>query len=115
VEGVDDFASMREVVTRRFRRLQQEGEAFPDILLIDGGKGQLSAAMAAFEAAGITPPFVISLAKREEEVFLPGQSDPKVLSRHSYGLRLLQYFRDEAHRFAQQYHHLLRKKSTLDE
>jgi excinuclease ABC subunit C len=115
VEGVDDFASMREVVTRRFRRLQQEGEAFPDILLIDGGKGQLSAAMAAFEAAGITPPFVISLAKREEEVFLPGQSDPKVLSRHSYGLRLLQYVRDEAHRFAQQYHHLLRKKSTLDE
>lgn len=115
VDGVDDFASMREVVTRRFRRLQQEGEPFPDLLLIDGGKGQLNAAMAAFEAAGIKPPFVISLAKREEEVFLPGQSEPKVLSRHSFGLRLLQYVRDEAHRFAQQYHHLLRKKSTLDE
>lgn len=114
VDGVDDFASMREVVTRRFRRLQQEGEAFPDLLLIDGGKGQLNAAMAAFEAAGIKPPFVISLAKREEEVFLPGESDPRLLSRHSFGLRLLQYVRDEAHRFAQQYHHLLRKKSTLE-
>jgi excinuclease ABC subunit C len=115
VDGIDDFASMREVVTRRFRRLQQEGEPFPDLLLIDGGKGQLSAAMSAFEAAGIKPPLVISLAKREEEVFLPGQSEPKRLSRHSFALRLLQYVRDEAHRFAQQYHHLLRKKSTLDE
>lgn len=115
VDGVDDFASMREVVSRRFRRLEQEGEAFPDLLLIDGGKGQLSSAMAAFEGTGITPPFVISLAKREEEVFLPGQSEPKLLSRHSFALRLLQYVRDEAHRFAQQYHHLLRKRTTFDE
>ncbi len=115
VDGVDDFASMREVVSRRFRRLQQEGEPFPDLLLIDGGKGQLSSAMAAFAAAGITPPLVLSLAKREEEVFLPEQSEPRILSRHSFALRLLQYVRDEAHRFAQQYHHLLRKKSTLDE
>lgn len=115
VDGVDDFASMREVVSRRFRRLQQEGEPFPDLLLIDGGKGQLSSAMAAFEGTGIQPPFVISLAKREEEVFLPGQTEPKLLSRHSFALRLLQYVRDEAHRFAQQYHHLLRKKSTFDD
>ena len=113
VDGVDDFASMREVVSRRFRRLQQEGEDFPDLLLIDGGKGQLSSAMEAFRDLGISPPFTISLAKREEEIYLPGQSDPQILSRHSFALRLLQYVRDESHRFAQQYHHLLRKKSTF--
>ncbi|MDZ4685910.1 MAG: excinuclease ABC subunit UvrC [Planctomycetaceae bacterium] len=111
VDGVDDFASMREVVSRRFRRLHQEEEPFPDLLLIDGGKGQLSAAMEAFRDLGLTPPFTVSLAKREEELFLPGESDPKVLSRHSFALRLLQYVRDESHRFAQQYHHLLRRKS----
>jgi excinuclease ABC subunit C len=115
VDGVDDFASMREVVSRRFRRLSQEGEDFPDILLIDGGKGQLGAAMEAMRSIGIDPPFTISLAKKEEEVFLPGESEPKLLSRHSFALRLLQYVRDESHRFAQQYHHLLRKKSTFDE
>ncbi|MEX0724955.1 MAG: excinuclease ABC subunit UvrC [Planctomycetaceae bacterium] len=116
VEGVDDFASMKEVVSRRFRRLSQEGEAFPDILLIDGGKGQLSAAMDALKQIGIeNPPCVISLAKQQEEVFVPGESEPRRLSRHSFALRLLQYLRDEAHRFAQSYHHLLRRKSTFDE
>lgn len=115
VDGVDDFASMREVVSRHFRRLQQEGEPFPDLLLIDGGKGQLGAAVAALDSIGVKAPFVCSLAKREEEIFLPGQSEPKVLSKHSFALRLLQYVRDESHRFAQQYHHLLRKKSTFDE
>jgi excinuclease ABC subunit C len=115
VQGVDDFASMREVVSRRFRRLQAEGEPFPDILLIDGGKGQLSAAMGAFEAIDVTPPFVLSLAKQEEEVFLPGESESHRLSRHSFALRLLQYVRDEAHRSAQNYHHFLRRKSTFGE
>ncbi len=115
VDGVDDFASMREVVSRHFRRLQQEGEPFPDILLIDGGKGQLGAAMAALSSIGVTAPFVCSLAKREEEIFLPGESEPKILSKHSFALRLLQYVRDESHRFAQSYHHLLRKKSTFDD
>lgn len=115
VEGVDDFASLREVVSRRFRRLQQEGEPFPDLLLVDGGKGQLSSVMSAFKDLDITPPFVISLAKREEEIFLPHESEPRILSKHAYALRLLQYVRDESHRFAQQYHHLLRKKSTLGE
>ena len=115
VSGVDDFASMREVVSRRFRRLQAEGERFPDILLIDGGKGQLSSVMTAFETIDITPPFTISLAKKEEEVYLPGQSEPKRLSRHSYALRLLQYVRDESHRFAQSYHHTLRRKATFEE
>jgi excinuclease ABC subunit C len=115
VTGVDDFASLREVVTRRFRRLHAEGAAFPEILLIDGGKGQLSAVMEAFRAIDITPPFVLSLAKREEDVYLPDQPEPKKLSRHSFALRLLQYVRDEAHRFAQAYHHVLRRKSTFEE
>ncbi len=116
VEGVDDFASMREVVSRRLRRLDQEGQHFPDILLIDGGKGQLSAALEAMQAIGVeNPPFTISLAKREEEVYVPGEEEPRRLSRHSFALRLLQYVRDEAHRFAQHYHHLLRRKSTFGE
>ena len=113
VEGVDDFGSIREVVSRRFRRLGQEGESFPDILLIDGGKGQLNAALAALRAIDVKPPFTISLAKREEAIFVPGEPKPRRLSKHSYGLRLLQYIRDESHRFAQHYHHILRRKSTL--
>src|SRR5271165_5797264 len=100
VEGVDDFASIREVITRRIRGLQERDEPFPDILLIDGGKGQLGAALAAFEAFKVNPPTVISLAKREEEIYVPGRSDPIVLRRRSFALRLLQYVRDEAHRFA---------------
>jgi len=115
VAGVDDFASIHEVILRRFKRLSQEGESFPDLLLIDGGKGQLNAAMDALRSLDIEPPFTLSLAKREEEVFLPGESEPHRLSRHSFALRLLQYVRDEAHRFAQHYHHLLRKKSTFNE
>ena len=111
----DDFASMREVVSRRLRRLRQEGEAFPDILLIDGGKGQLNAALEAMRAIDVEPPFTISLAKREEEIYVPGEPEPRRLSRHSFALRLLQYVRDEAHRFAQHYHHVLRRKSTFGE
>jgi excinuclease ABC subunit C len=113
VEGVDDFASMREVITRRFRRLSDEGEAFPDLLMIDGGKGQLNAVMETFQLLGITPPRTVSLAKREEEIYLPGESEPIRLSRHAWALRLLQYVRDEAHRFAQHYHHMLRRRSSL--
>jgi excinuclease ABC subunit C len=115
VDGVDDFAAMREVVSRRFRRLQQEGESFPDILLVDGGRGQLNAALESLATIGVAPPLTVSLAKREEEVYVPGEAEPRRLSRHSYALRLLQYVRDEAHRFAQRYHHLLRRKGTLDE
>lgn len=113
VDGVDDFGSIHEVVYRRFRRLRDEGEGFPDILLIDGGRGQLNAGLAAFKQLDVEPPTVISLAKREEEVYLPNRSEPLRLSRHSYALRLLQYVRDESHRFAQHYHHILRGKSTL--
>lgn len=113
VAGIDDFASIREVVSRRFKRLSDQGESFPDILLIDGGKGQLGAGIEAFRSLAITPPTVISLAKREEEIYVPEVDEPLRLSRHSYALRLLQYVRDEAHRFAQHYHHILRRKSTL--
>ena len=114
VEGVDDFASMREVVTRRFKRLHEEGTPFPDILLIDGGKGQLNAAIDAFKSLHITPPTLISLAKQEEEIFRPGESESIKLSRHSAALRLLQYVRDESHRFAQHYHHTLRRRRLTE-
>ncbi len=115
VQGVDDFASIREVVSRRIDGLRERDEPFPDIFLIDGGKGQLHAALDAFEAKGVRPPTLISLAKREEEIYVPGRSDPIVPQRRAYSLRLLQYVRDEAHRFAQHYHHLLRKKRVLGE
>jgi excinuclease ABC subunit C len=110
VEGVDDFASIREVVSRRFRRAGRDEEIVPDILLIDGGKGQLNAALEAFTVLGREPPCLISLAKREEEIYRPGDAAPLRLSRHGAALRLLQYVRDEAHRFAQHYHHVLRRK-----
>ena len=115
VSGIDDFASIREVVSRRIDGLREREEPFPDIFLIDGGKGQLNAALDAFEAKGVTPPTLISLAKREEEIYVPGRPDPIVLRRRSFALRLLQYVRDEAHRFAQHYHHMLRKKRVLGE
>ena len=119
VEGVDDFASIREVVSRRFRgagryRHGESESVFPDVLLIDGGKGQLNAAREVFRFLGVEPPCLISLAKREEEVYRPGDAEPLKLSRHSAALRLLQYVRDEAHRFAQHYHHILRRKKIQE-
>jgi excinuclease ABC subunit C len=119
VEGVDDFASIREVISRRFRgagyvRPGESEAIFPDVLLIDGGKGQLNAAQDVFHFLGVEPPCLISLAKREEEVYRPGDAEPLKLSRHSAALRLLQYVRDEAHRFAQHYHHILRRKKLQD-
>ncbi len=113
VDGIDDYRSIHEVVARRYRRLYDESEVFPDLILIDGGKGQLRAALAAFREQDIMPPTLLSLAKRDEEIFLPDCAEPLRLSRHAFALRLLQYVRDEAHRFAQHYHHMLRKKSTL--
>ncbi|QEG34503.1 excinuclease ABC subunit UvrC [Bythopirellula goksoeyrii] len=115
VEGIDDYASMQEIVTRRFAKLRDDTEMFPDLLLIDGGKGQLNSVLKAFDSLGIEPPRVISLAKKEELIFVAGRGEPLRLTRHSFALRLLQYIRDEAHRFAQHYHHLLRKKKTLGE
>jgi excinuclease ABC subunit C len=115
VDGIDDFKSIHEVVSRRFSRLVREGASLPDVFLVDGGKGQLAAALDALESLGIQAPCVIALAKREEEVFLPGRSEPLRLSRDSYSLRLLEYVRDEAHRFAQHYHHLLRGRRMFED
>ena len=113
VSGVDDFRSIYEVVSRRFKRLSDENEIFPDILLIDGGKGQLSAAVAAFRDINVTPPVLLSIAKKEELIPPPNEDEPLRLSRNSYALRLLQYIRDESHRFAQHYHHILRRKKVI--
>lgn len=115
VEGIDDYASIREVVARRFRKLRDDGDVYPDVLLVDGGLGQLRRAMEAFEKLEINPPLVLSLAKKEELVYAMFRNKPLRLSRRSYALRLLQYVRDEAHRFAQHYHHILRRKRTLGE
>jgi excinuclease ABC subunit C len=100
VEGIDDFASMAEVVGRYFARRIEEERSLPDLVLIDGGKGQLNAAAEALHGLGLTSLPIASLAKREEEVFLLGRSEPLHLSRRSPALRLLQQARDEAHRFA---------------
>jgi excinuclease ABC subunit C len=100
VEGIDDFASMNEVVTRYFARRTEEGKALPDLIVIDGGKGQLNAAHAALESLGRGAMPIISLAKREEEIFVLGKSEPLRLPRRSPALRVLQQARDEAHRFA---------------
>lgn len=110
VEGTDDFASMREVVTRYFQRRQSEEKSLPDLVVIDGGKGQLSAAHEAMAALGLGDRPLISLAKKEEEIFVWGRSEPVRMSRRSPALRLLQQLRDEAHRFAITYN---RKRRTM--
>ena len=100
VVGIDDFAAMREVVFRRYRRLKSEQATLPDLILIDGGKGQLSMAISALRELGLDYLTVIGLAKRLEEVFVPGHSDAQSIPRQSPGLILLRKIRDEAHRFA---------------
>ncbi|MBN1556280.1 MAG: excinuclease ABC subunit UvrC [Phycisphaerae bacterium] len=114
VEGNDDFASIREVVWRRYKNAGMNAELFPDVILIDGGKGQLSAAVSAFEGLEFHPPALISLAKKEELLCTLENPEPIKLARNHPALRLLQSVRDEAHRFAQHYHHILRRKSTMD-
>jgi excinuclease ABC subunit C len=105
VEGVDDFASMREVVTRRYKRVQEEKQKMPSLVLIDGGIGQLHAAAQALEELGIVNQPLASIAKREEIIYIQGQEDePIVLDRHSPVLHLVQLVRDEAHRFAVTFH-----------
>jgi excinuclease ABC subunit C len=110
VEGTDDFASMHEVVRRYFDRRTNDKKPLPDLIVIDGGKGQLSAAHAAVSELGLPDRPLISLAKREEEVFVWGRDEPIKLSRRSPALRLLQQARDEAHRFAVTYN---RKRRTM--
>ncbi len=113
LEGPDDFASIHQVVLRRFRGLRERDEAFPDLLLIDGGKGQLSSALQALVELGVEAQPIIGLAKRLEEVFLPGHSQALLLPKTSASLRLLQTLRDEAHRFALSFHRKLRQQRTL--
>ena len=113
VSGPDDFASMREIVERRYTRVLEEQGELPDLIVVDGGKGQLSSAVEVLQKLGIGSQPVIGLAKRLEEVFLPGRSDPELIAKTSSGLRLLQQIRDEAHRFAITYHRTLRAKRTL--
>ncbi len=114
VVGTDDYASIREVVRRRFVRLEAEGEPLPHILLIDGGKGQLSAARQVLVELNVTQTVLVSLAKKEEIIHQAGRDKPIKLPRNSRALHILQCVRDESHRFAQHYHHLLRHHKTLE-
>ena len=111
VEGIDDFASIREVIFRRYKRVKEEGTGLPDLIVVDGGKGQLSMAVSALRELGLDYVPIISLAKKLEEVFVPGYSDAQTIHKQSSGLILLRQLRDEAHRFAIEFHRQKRSKS----
>lgn len=114
VEGPDDFASMREVVYRRYQRLQSQGEPFPQLIIIDGGKGQLSHAVEALEELGLMGQIaIIGIAKRLEEIFFPGDSVPLYIDKRSTTLKLIQHLRNEAHRFSLSHHRDRRSKEAL--
>ncbi len=113
VTGQDDFAMMREVIGRYFFRLQEENKPFPDLVVVDGGKGQLNAAVAELESLNITGQLIVGLAKRLEEIYFPGDSEPRTVPKSSPALSLLKQVRDEAHRFGVAYNRTLRKKRTL--
>lgn len=113
VQGPDDFASMREVIRRRYTRLMEEQQELPDLVIVDGGKGQLSSAIAILEELDLGGVAIIGLAKRLEEIFVPGTGEPVILPKASASLRLLQRIRDEAHRFAVSYHRSVRSRRTL--
>jgi excinuclease ABC subunit C len=113
VEGADDFRSMAEAVTRRYKRLTEEERKLPDLILIDGGRGQLNAAVAALAKLGLDSIPTAGLAKREEEIYLPHLDEPIRLDRHELALQLLQMIRDETHRFAVSSHRRRRSNRTL--
>ncbi|MEX2605393.1 MAG: excinuclease ABC subunit UvrC, partial [Gracilimonas sp.] len=114
VVGPDDFASMKEILNRRYSRVQKDGHQIPDLIVVDGGKGQLSSAAEALKEIGFYGQCeIIGLAKRLEEVFLPGMSDPIMIPKKSSALKLLQQVRDEAHRFAITFHREKRSKRTV--
>jgi excinuclease ABC subunit C len=119
VKGQDDFASMAEVIKRRYTRVLREGTPLPDLIVVDGGKGQLRAALRELEALGLSDQPIVGLAKEREEIFLPGSNASLILPLESGAIRLLQRIRDEAHRVANAYHQLLLRKrmseSLLDE
>ena len=114
INNIDDFASVREVVYRRYHRLKKDNSSFPDLILVDGGKGQLNMATSALRDLGLDYIPVIGLAKRLEEVFVPGNPDAQVIHRDSSGLILLRRIRDEAHRFAISFQRTKRSMSMLD-
>jgi excinuclease ABC subunit C len=114
VEGPDDFSTMKEAVTRRYKRLLEEGAPLPDLVIIDGGKGQLGAALEAIEELGLKQQIkLVGLAKRLEELYKPGFSKSLILSRRSLALKLVQQLRDEAHRFGLSHHRNRRSKNAL--
>lgn len=114
VVGPDDFASMREVLTRRYTRLMEEGQGLPQLIVVDGGKGQLSAAVEALEAIGLRGTIaVVGIAKRLEEIYFPGDSVPLYIDKNSESLRVVQHMRDEAHRFGITHHRNRRSKSQI--
>ncbi len=114
VEGPDDFASMKEVLTRRYTRLMQEGEDLPQLIVVDGGKGQLSSAVEALDAIGLRGKIaVVGIAKRLEEIYFPGDSVPLYIDKNSETLRVVQHLRDEAHRFGITHHRNRRSNSQI--
>ncbi len=114
VEGPDDFASMKEVLTRRYTRLVQEGEPLPQLIVVDGGKGQLSAAVEALDDMGLRGTIaVVGIAKRLEEIYFPGDSVPLYIDKNSETLRVVQHLRDEAHRFGITHHRNRRSKGQI--
>ena len=114
VVGPDDFSSMQEVIERRYSRLQEENGTLPDLIMVDGGKGQLSSAVEILNKLGFKDYNIIGLAKRLEEVFIPGKSEPELIPKTSSGLKLLQQVRDEAHRFAITFHRQRRSKRIIN-
>jgi excinuclease ABC subunit C len=113
VDGPDDFASMQEVIRRRYTRLLENKDPLPELIVVDGGKGQLSSAVEILDSLGIKQYNIIGLAKRLEEVFFPENSEPESIPKTSSGLKLLQQIRDEAHRFAITFHRARRSKRTI--
>lgn len=114
VEGANDFATMEEVVYRRYRRVLDEGKSLPDLIVIDGGKGQLAAAVEALEQLDIRGQVpIIGLAKRMEEIYYPGDKDPYLIAKNSIALKTLMHIRDEAHRFGITFHRQLRSKGQI--
>ena len=115
VDGIDDYACLKEVVARRYKRAMAGQELWPDVVLIDGGIGQLHAVEEIFEQMDAPTPNLVSIAKKEEVIFIHGQDKPLKLPANSAVRKLFQYVRDESHRFAQHYHHILRSKRVLEE
>ncbi len=114
VSGIDDYACLKEVLMRRFYHAATGQELWPDLVLVDGGIGQLHAAQDAFKELNVKEPKLVALAKREEIIYIAGKDEPLKLPATNPAKKLLQYVRDEAHRFAQHYHHILRKKKMLN-